>query len=272
MVPRSLWRRTHKGLRYNLEVHIARFAYRDEVHEGEVIDGRLVQTPNGSRLSLEEVTLLAPCRPTKLVCVGRNYAEHAEELGNAVPDEPLIFLKPPTAVVPSGGEIEYPSYSGLLNYEGELALVIERRCRNVPASRARECIRGYTVMNDVTARDIQRSDKQWTRGKAFDGSAPLGPWLATELDAHDVSVRTWVNGELRQDGTTRDLVFRVEHLIAYISRVMTLEPGDVIATGTPAGVGELRVGDIVDVEVGGIGKLTNTVVKAPADTVIESND
>ena len=269
MVPRPLGARTRKRLRYNPCVHIARFVYRDEVVAGPVVDGRLVQTPNGSRLSLEEVTLLAPCTPTKLVCVGRNYAKHAEELGNAVPDEPLLFLKPPTAVVPSGGKIEYPDYSRLLNYEGELAVVIDRRCRNVPASRAREVIRGYTAMNDVTARDVQRSDKQWTRGKAFDASAPLGPWLATELDAHDVSVRTWVNGELRQDGTTRDLVFRIEHLVAYVSRVMTLEPGDVIATGTPSGVGELQIDDVVEVEVAGIGRLSNTVVGAPTDASID---
>ncbi len=249
-------------------MHLARFAYRGDVVSGEVIEGRLVCTPNGSRLALDQVELLAPCEPSKLVCVGRNYADHAAELGNTVPDEPLLFLKPPTAVVATGQAIEYPGYSGLLNYEGELAIVIGTRCRNVASPRAREVIRGYTVMNDVTARDVQRADSQWTRGKAFDTSAPLGPWLATELDAHDVTVRTWVNGELRQDGTTRDLVFRVEHLVAYVSRVMTLEPGDVIATGTPAGVGELVRGDLVEVEVSGIGRLGNRVIDAPTEAVI----
>lgn len=256
-------------MRYNLAVHLARFSYRGETLTGEIIGGRLAQTPNGSKLSLQEVELLPPCEPTKLVCVGRNYADHAAELGNAVPDEPLLFLKPPTAVIATGTPIEYPSYSSLLNYEGELAVVIGRRCRNVPASRARDVIAGYTVMNDVTARDVQRSDSQWTRGKAFDASAPLGPWIATELDAHDVRVRTWVNDELRQDGTTRDLVFRVEHLIAYVSRVMTLEAGDVIATGTPAGVGELKLGDRVVVEVEGIGRLENTVTAAPTDAAFD---
>jgi 2-keto-4-pentenoate hydratase/2-oxohepta-3-ene-1,7-dioic acid hydratase in catechol pathway len=255
-------------MRYNLRVHIARFMYREELISGEVVDGRLVLTPNGSKLSLEEVELLPPCVPSKLVCVGRNYAEHAAELGNAVPDEPLLFLKPPTAVVATGAEIEYPHYSKLLNYEGELAVVIGTRCRNIQTVDARDAIAGYTVMNDVTARDVQRADKQWTRGKAFDTSAPLGPWLATELGAHDVSVRTWVNGELRQDGTTRDLVFRIEHLVAYVSRVMTLEVGDVIATGTPSGVGELRVGDEVEVEISGIGRLTNTVVAAPTQAIV----
>ena len=253
---------------YNVRVHVARYRYRGEVLSGEVINARLVLTPNGSRLALDAVELLPPCQPTKLVCVGRNYADHAAELGNTVPDEPLLFLKPPTAVVATGDAIEYPSYSELLNYEGELAVVIGTRCRNVPTTRARDVIAGYTVMNDVTARDVQRADSQWTRGKAFDASAPLGPWLATELKAHDVTVRTFVNGEIRQDGTTRDLVFRIEHLVSYISRVMTLEPGDVIATGTPSGVGELKVGDVVAVEVSGIGTLTNRVVSAPREAAI----
>ena len=256
-------------MRYNLRVQLARFVYRNEVMSGEVIDGRLVRTPNGSKLALEEINLLPPCAPSKLVCVGRNYADHAAELGNVVPDEPLLFLKPPSAVIATDAAIEYPAYSRLLNYEGELALVVGSRCRNVTAARAREVIAGYTVMNDVTARDVQRADKQWTRGKAFDTSAPLGPWLTTELEAHDVTVRTHVNGELRQDGTTRDLVFRVEHLVAYVSRVMTLEAGDVIATGTPSGVGELKLGDVVEVEISGIGRLTNTVVAAPTETVVE---
>ncbi len=239
---------------------------------GEVVDGRLVRTPNGSTLSLDEVDLLPPCEPTKLVCVGRNYAAHADELGNQVPTEPLLFLKPPSAVIATGEPIEYPSYSKLLNYEGELAIVVGTRCRNVSATHARAVIAGYTAMNDVTARDVQRADDQWTRGKAFDASAPLGPWLATELDPRDSMVRTWVNGELRQDGSTRDLVFRVEHLIAYVSRVMTLEPGDVIATGTPSGVGELKVGDEVEVEIGRIGRLRNTVEPAPTGTVLDERD
>ena len=257
-------------MRYNLYVHLARFSYRNETLRGEVIAERLVCTPNGSKLALEEVELLPPCEPSKLVCVGRNYADHAAELGNEVPDEPLLFLKPPSAVIATGAVIEYPGYSRLLNYEGELAVVIGVRCRNVPGTRAREVIAGYTIMNDVTARDVQRADSQWTRGKAFDASAPLGPWLATELDAHDVTVRTRVNGEIRQDGTTRDLVFRIEHLVAYVSRVMTLEPGDVIATGTPSGVGELKLGDVVDVEVSGIGRLSNTVAAAATETLIDS--
>lgn len=247
---------------------IARFSNRGRILDGEVLDPETLRTPNGSRVPLADVTLLAPCEPTKLVCVGRNYADHAAELGNPVPEEPLLFLKPPSAVIASGEPILYPPYSQLIHFEGELAVVIGTRCKNVPAHQAGDVIRGYTAMNDVTARDVQRSDKQWTRGKCFDTSAPLGPWLQTELDLLDVGVRTTVNGERRQDGSTRDLVFRVPHLVAYASRVMTLEPGDVIATGTPAGVGELRAGDTVDIEIDGIGTLTNTVLRGSSDAVL----
>lgn len=251
-------------------MRIARF-----LHEGRTLEGVLgpddVLVAEGGTLKvpLADVELLPPCEPTKLVCVGRNYVEHAAELGNEVPEEPLIFLKPPSAVIPSGAEIRYPSWSKLLHFEGELAVVIGRRCRNVSAFQARDVIRGYTVMNDVTARDRQKEDKTWTRGKAFDASAPLGPWLETELDPDATRVRTWVNGELRQDGETSLMVFRVPHLVATISRIMTLEPGDVIATGTPAGVGEIRVGDTVEIEVDGIGRLANAVAAADDAQLIE---
>lgn len=247
---------------------IARFRHRGSTLEGEVLDPKTLRTPNGSRVPLADAKLLAPCEPTKLVCVGRNYADHAAELGNPVPEEPLLFLKPPSAVIASGEEISYPEYSRLLHFEGELAVVISERCKNVPAHEAPHVIRGYTAMNDVTARDAQRADQQWTRGKCFDTSAPLGPWLETELDLLDVAIRTTVNGTRRQEGSTRDLVFRVPHLVAYASRVMTLEPGDVIATGTPAGVGELRIGDTVEVEVEGVGVLCNTVVRGSSEAAI----
>ena len=249
-------------------MHIARFRYRGNTLSGEVIEESLIKTPNGSKLSLEEVVLLPPCNPTKIVCVGRNYADHAAELGLSVPNEPLLFLKPPTAIIPTGGEIEYPRYSNLIHYEGELAIVIGKRCRNVSSTHAIDVIAGYTIMNDVTARDVQRTDGQWTRGKAFDTSAPLGPWLTKTLDIYGISIRTWVNQELRQNGTPRDFVFRIENLISYISRVMTLEPGDVIATGTPAGVGELKIGDTVEIAIDGIGSLTNTVIASPTEMVI----
>lgn len=247
---------------------IARFKHRGSTLEGEVLDPETLRTPNGSRVALADVKLLAPCEPTKLVCVGRNYADRAADSGNPTPEEPLLFLKPPSAVIASGDEIYYPPYSKLLHFEGELAAVIGKRCKNVPAQHAGDVIRGYTAMNDVTARDVQRSDSGWTRGKCFDTSAPLGPWLETELDLLDVGVRTTVNGERRQDGSTRDLIFRVSHLVAHASRVMTLEPGDVIATGTPAGVGELRIGDTVEVEIDGVGVLTNTVVRGSRDALI----
>ncbi|MFQ5425836.1 MAG: fumarylacetoacetate hydrolase family protein [Gaiellales bacterium] len=239
---------------------LARFTHRGATLAGEVIDAATVRTPNGSRVALADVTLLTPCLPSKIICVGRNYAGHANEPHNTVPDQPLLFLKPPSAAIPSGAEIEYPPYSNFLHFEGELAIVVARRCKNVRAYEAEKVMLGYTAINDITARDAQREESQWTRGKCFDTSAPLGPWIETDLDLLDVPVRTYVNGELRQDGSTRDLVFRVPHLVAHASRVMTLEPGDVIATGTPAGVGELRVGDTVEVEVGDAGRLSNRVV------------
>jgi len=218
---------------------------------------------DGGEAPLENVTLLAPCQPTKIVCVGQNYRAHAAELGNPVPVEPLLFFKPPSAIVSPGGEIEYPPWSELLHYEAELAVVIATRCRNARASDALGFVFGYTCFNDVTARDIQYRDNQWGRAKGFDGSACIGPWIETELDPSSLAVRSYVNGELRQDGATSDLVFPVPELIEFISGVMTLEPGDVIATGTPAGVGELAVGDTIEVDVENVGRLTNVVAPKP---------
>jgi len=213
---------------------------------------------------LDDVRLLAPVLPrSKVVGVGRNYAAHAAELGNDVPAEPLIFLKPNTSVVGPGDAILYPRQSGDVHYEGELAVVIGRICRDVPAAQASEVIHGYTIANDVTARDLQRSDGQFTRAKGFDSFCPLGPWIETELALDDVAagrrVQTFVNGDVVQDGTTADMVFDVPALIAHISGVMTLLPGDVILTGTPEGVGPLQVGDEVEVSVEGLGSLTNKV-------------
>jgi 2-keto-4-pentenoate hydratase/2-oxohepta-3-ene-1,7-dioic acid hydratase in catechol pathway len=210
--------------------------------------------------TLGDVRLLAPVLPrSKVVGIGRNYAAHAAELGNEVPSEPLVFLKPNTSVVGPGDPVLYPSQSHEVHYEGELAVVIGRICRDVPAERAAEVVFGYTVGNDVTARDLQRRDVQFTRGKGFDTFCPLGPWVETELDTSALRVRTFLNGDLRQDGSTTDLIFDIPTLIAYISSVMTLLPGDVILTGTPEGVGPIAVGDEVDVVVEGIGTLTNPV-------------
>jgi 2-keto-4-pentenoate hydratase/2-oxohepta-3-ene-1,7-dioic acid hydratase in catechol pathway len=210
---------------------------------------------------LADVRLLAPVLPrSKVVGIGRNYAAHAAELGNDLPKEPLMFLKPNTSVVGPGDPIFYPRQSSNVHYEGELAVVIGRICRDVPVEKVDDVIYGYTIGNDVTARDLQRRDVQFARGKGFDSFCPLGPWIETELDTSDLRVQTHLNGDLKQDGSTKDLIFDVATLIAYVSSVMTLLPGDVILTGTPDGVGPMNPGDEVDVTISGIGTLTNKVV------------
>ena len=213
---------------------------------------------------IERLELLAPVAPSKVVCVGRNYRAHAAELGNDVPDEPLIFLKPPSSVIGPGAAIQYPGISQRVDPEAELVLVIGREARRVVAADAMGYIGGYTCGNDVTARDIQQSDGQWTRGKGFDTFCPMGPWIETDLDPSDVRVTCVVDGDRRQDGRTRDLIFPIPHLIEYISRFMRLLPGDVVMTGTPEGVAPMPVGSTVTVEVEGIGALTNRVVTESA--------
>lgn len=218
-------------------------------------------TPTGKRVRLADARLLAPVIPrSKVVGVGRNYAAHVAEMGDEVPAEPLLFLKPNTSVIGPGDPIVLPGWSREVHHEAELAVVISRLCKDVPRERAAEVILGYTAANDVTARDIQRSDNQWTRAKGFDTACPLGPVIVTDLDPRDLAVQARVNGALRQDGRTSQMVFDVADLVAYVSGVFTLLPGDVILTGTPAGVGPIRVGDLVDVEVEGIGVLANPVV------------
>jgi 2-keto-4-pentenoate hydratase/2-oxohepta-3-ene-1,7-dioic acid hydratase in catechol pathway len=209
---------------------------------------------------IADVRLLAPVLPrSKVVGIGRNYAAHAAEMGGEVPAEPLMFLKPNTSVVGPGDPIFYPRQTRELHYEGELAVVIGRICRDVPAEKAADVIWGYTVGNDVTARDLQRSDVQFTRAKGFDSFCPLGPWVETELDVTDLRVQTFLNGDVKQDGTTSDMIFDVPTLVAHVSSVMTLLPGDVILTGTPEGVGPMQVGDEIEVSIAGIGNLTNQV-------------
>lgn len=199
--------------------------------------------------------------PSKIVCVGRNYAEHAKELGNEVPNAPLLFLKAPSAIVRDGDVIVIPSQSNQVEHEGELAVVIGRDCRKVRDDEDPFVyVLGYTCLNDVTARDIQRADVQFTRGKSFDTFCPIGPHIETELDVTDVRVTTKVNGVIKQDGRTSQMVFPVEFLIRYISRQMTLRAGDVIATGTPSGVSKMEAGDVCEVTIEGIGSLTNPVV------------
>ena len=212
------------------------------------------------RFASEEVKLLAPVTPSKIVCVGRNYREHAAELGNKMPDEPLLFLKAPSAVIGPEDRIELPSASQQVEHEGELAVVIGRTARNISdTDDPLAYVFGYTCVNDVTARDLQRKDVQFTRGKSFDTFCPVGPWIVTDLDPANVAVTTRLNGEVKQTGNTADMAFGVAFLIRYISAIMTLYPGDLIATGTPAGVSRMKHGDVVEIEVSGVGILRNQV-------------
>ena len=213
--------------------------------------------------SLDDVELLAPVAPSKVICVGRNYREHVAEFGNAVPDQPLLFWKPSSSIVGPGDEIHYPSLSKRVDPEAELVIVISREAHRISADRASEVIGGYTCGNDVTARDIQKSDDQWTRGKGFDTFCPIGPWIETELDPNDLRVTCTVDGELRQDGRTRDLIFPIPYLIEYITRFTRLLPGDLVMTGTPEGVAPMTIGQTVLVEVEGIGRLENRLVAEP---------
>ena len=220
-----------------------------------------IQTVNEQgALALKDVKLLAPVVPSKIVCVGRNYREHAAELGNKMPDEPLLFLKAPSAVIASGEQIELPGASQQVEHEGELGVVIGRVTRKISSNDdPLSYVFGYTCVNDVTARDLQRKDVQFTRGKSFDTFCPVGPWIETEMDPNSVGVETRLNGEVKQKGNTADMAFPVAFLIRYISEIMTLYPGDLIATGTPAGVSRMKPRDTVEVEVAGIGILRNEV-------------
>jgi 2-keto-4-pentenoate hydratase/2-oxohepta-3-ene-1,7-dioic acid hydratase in catechol pathway len=218
--------------------------------------------PTDQQLRLSDARLLSPVLPrSKVVGIGRNYAAHAAEMGSELPDEPLMFLKPNTSVVGPGDPVFYPRQTEELHFEGELAVVIGRICRDVPKEKYADVVHGYTVGNDVTARDLQRKDGQFTRAKGFDSFCPLGPWVETDLDVSDLRVQTYLNGEVKQDGRTSDLIFDVPTLIAHVTSVMTLLPGDVILTGTPEGVGPMNAGDEVEVSIQGIGNLTNRVVK-----------
>jgi 2-keto-4-pentenoate hydratase/2-oxohepta-3-ene-1,7-dioic acid hydratase in catechol pathway len=216
----------------------------------------------GEYVPLADARLLAPVIPrSKVVGIGRNYADHAREMGHEVPAEPLMFLIPNTAVVGPGDPVVIPSLTQEVSYEGELAIVVGRIAKDVPPERASEVIYGYTCANDVTARDLQRRDGQWARAKGFDTFCPLGPWIATGLDVSDLAIRTTRDGELVQDGTTADMVHGVADLVAFASAAFTLLPGDVILTGTPAGVGPVDAGQRVDVEIEGIGRLSNPFVR-----------
>lgn len=239
---------------------LVRFSY-DGVTQSGTLEGEEVVAASGQRWPLREVKLLTPTVPSKVVCVGFNYRDHAQELNWEIPKEPLLFLKPPSALVSHGEHVVYPAHTRQLEYEGELAVVIGKRCRNVRRDEARSVILGYSIFNDITARDVQRVEKQWVRAKCFDTSAPYGPVVVTDVDPGNLNLVTRVNGIVKQSSNTRYLIFDVYTLVEAVSAIMTLEPGDVIATGTPAGVGPLEPGDEVSVEIEGIGVLTNRVVR-----------
>jgi 2-keto-4-pentenoate hydratase/2-oxohepta-3-ene-1,7-dioic acid hydratase in catechol pathway len=252
-------------------MRLVRFRFGDRIATGAIDAGsediRILRgtffddpIPTGEQVPLADVRLLAPVLPSKAVCVGKNYAAHAAEFRMEVPDEPLLFLKPSTAIAGPGDPIQLLPISTRVDYEGELAVVIGRLARHVRAEDAYRYILGFTCANDVTLRDLQKMDDQWARAKGFDGSCPLGPWVETELDPIDIRVETRLNGEIRQAAQTSDMVFGVAELIEYITEFMTLLPGDVLLTGTPEGVGRLSDGDVVEVEVEGIGTLSNPVV------------
>lgn len=248
---------------------LARFL-KDGIIKYGIIEGENVIEIEGSIFSsfkktsiahkLDSVKLLAPCEPSKIIAIGLNYKAHAAEFNKPLPEEPMIFMKPPTAVIGQGDEIIYPHHmSRRVDYEGELGVVIGKKAHMVKKEEAKDYILGYTCFNDITARDLQGKDIQYIRAKGFDTFAPMGPWIETGLNPMDVRIETYLNGEKKQDTSTHDMIFDVYHLLSFVSHVMTLFPGDVIATGTPSGIGKMEPGDRVEVRIEGIGSLVNTV-------------
>lgn len=249
---------------------IVRFSHHGESHYGVVADGvirELHGTPfhgleyTGREHPMEGTRLLAPCQPSKIVCLGVNYHAHAREMEHRIPDAPLIFLKPSTAVIGPEADIIYPESSQRVDYEAELAVVIKKAAWRVSKASAPDYILGYTCFNDVTARDLQKIDGQWTRAKGFNTFAAVGPWISTGIDASSLTVETYLNGERRQHGNTGDLIFHIDYLIHFITHVMTLLPGDIVATGTPSGIGPMQPGDMVEVRIENIGTLRNYVTR-----------
>lgn len=248
---------------------IVRTEFEGEAFYGILEDGkvkRLSSAPfdgireDGRVYDADSVRFLAPAEPSKIVAVGKNYRAHADEMGEGQPEEPLLFLKPSTSIVGNGDNVVYPEISHRLDYEGELGVVIGKKCHAVERGHSSEVIFGYTCLNDITARDIQKAVSQWTRGKGFDTFCPIGPHIETELDAYNAPIETRVNGVVKQHSNTNCMTHDVDKLICYITECMTLLPGDVIATGTPEGIGSMQRGDVVEVEIGGIGVLRNTIV------------
>lgn len=253
-----------KLLRFSRE-GVRKYGVLNSLGEVREINGNIYEPFEftGNIYNLEEINLLAPCEPSKVICVGLNYKAHIDEFRrdtSGVPDEPVIFLKPPTAIIGPQEAIVYPEMSKRVDFEGELAVVIGKAGKNININDVPAFILGYTCGNDVTARDLQRKDGQWTRGKGFDTFAPLGPWIETELDTRNLLIQTFLNDELKQESSTANMIFSVYELVSFISRIMTLAPGDVIFTGTPEGVGPMEKGDTVKVVIEGIGGLQNKLV------------
>jgi 2-keto-4-pentenoate hydratase/2-oxohepta-3-ene-1,7-dioic acid hydratase in catechol pathway len=224
--------------------------------EGDIFSKyQVTETKN----ALCDLKILSPCVPTKIVAIGLNYRSHAEEMGMALPEDPMVFMKPPTAVIGPDEEIIYPEMSSQVDYEGELAVVIGKKCRFVTEEDSEKHIAGYTCFNDVTARDLQKKDVQFTRAKGFDTFAPTGPFIETDINSCNVKIETFLNGEKKQSGNTNDLIFPVRTIVSFLSKIMTLCPGDIIATGTPGGIGPMKRGDVVEVRIEGIGNLQNKV-------------
>jgi 2-keto-4-pentenoate hydratase/2-oxohepta-3-ene-1,7-dioic acid hydratase in catechol pathway len=251
-------------------LRLARFLYKGVTRYG-IVEDDVVTVATGDiesgfrkgeeQYRLDEVRLLPPCIPSKIIAIGLNYKAHAAEFNKELPEEPMIFMKPPTAVIGHGDEIVYPAHmSRRVDFEGELAVVIGMEARMVAEEDAEAFIFGYTCFNDVTARDLQKTDKQYARAKGFDTFAPMGPWIETDLDPLDVRIESYLNGEKRQDTSTADMIFNTYRIVSFVSQVMTLLPGDVIATGTPSGVGKMKPGNTVEIRIEGIGSLVNRVV------------
>jgi len=253
-------------IRYLTDAEPARFGWILDTPEGAFV-GSVDGSPLGefrrldADVPLENVRLLAPVQPGKIICIGRNYVAHAKEQEADVPEVPMLFLKPPSSIIGPGDNIVLPPQSQQIEHEAELVVVIGKKGRWIPLDEAQSYVLGYIVGNDVTARDLQRRDGQWTRSKGFDTFCPIGPWILTDFDPADAMVTCYVNGEMRQMASTRDMVFSVRQLIAFASSVMTLEPGDLLFTGTPAGVGPLMPGDIVEANIEGLGSLRNPVIE-----------
>lgn len=236
-----------------------RFSINNTMKTG-VLDDDRVLVGEGEEYILEEVTLLAPCTPSKIICAGLNYYGHAKEMGTSIPQTPLLFLKPSTSLIGPNDPIIYPEMVEELHYEAELAIIIGERCHKITEEEVKEKILGYTCFNDVTARDLQKKDGQWTRSKSFDTFAPTGPFIVSHIDPQNLTLSLYLNGERRQFSSTSDMIFSVDEIVSFASQIMTLLPGDIIATGTPSGIGPMEVGDVVEVEIEKIGSLQNTII------------